>query len=65
MQEDTILQRLKKLKGMIVSSNIPNNMLLEIIEGYLTSDGSDDNVAVEDATVFEGQLSLLDYEFCE
>jgi len=62
MQEDTVLQRFKKFKSMFISSNISNNLLLEMVESFITP--SDDTPAAEAIPVMDGQMSLLDYEFC-
>lgn len=59
MQEDTTLQRFMKFKSMIVSSNMPNDVLLEMIESYITSDNNDSDVAAA-VPVLDGQLSLFD-----
>ena len=59
MHEDSTLQRFLKFKAMIVSSNVPNSVLLEMAESYMTS--SDDDFPVTEAIpIHEGQLSLLD-----
>jgi len=58
MQDNTVLQRFKKFKEMMVSSNIPAEMFLDMVENYLTLD--DDDTEVESIPVFDGQLSLLD-----
>ena len=59
MQDDTVLQRFRKFKSMIISSNIPNSLLLEMIEDYITSDDDGTPVA-EETPVFEGQLTLFE-----
>ena len=59
MQENTVLQKFQKFKSMIISSNIPSSLLLEMIESYITSDDSD-TVPVEDTPVLDGQISLFD-----
>ena len=63
MQDGIVLQRFKKFKSMILSSNVPNSLLLDMVENYLTSD-DDDNLPVESVPVLDGQLSLYDYELC-
>jgi len=63
VQDDTALQRFKNFKATIVSSNIPNDLLLEMIENYMTSD-EDAGLVVESVPVLDGQMSLFDYELC-
>lgn len=62
MQENLVLERFKKFKSMIISSNIPNGLLLELAESFITS--NDDAPIAEPIPVMDGQISLLDYEFC-
>ena len=57
MQEDITLQRFRQFKEMFISSNMPNSMLLELIESYLNAD---DEPAVEEIPVLDGQLSLYE-----
>ena len=57
MQEDITLQRFLHFKEMFISSNIPNSELLELIESYLNAD---DEPAVEEIPVLDGQLSLYE-----
>ena len=57
ISNDTVLQRFKRFKSMVVPVNIPSNLLLEILESYITSD---DEPAVEEIPVLDGQLSLFD-----
>jgi len=47
---------------MLVSADIPGNLLLDMVESYITS-GCDDSVP-EAVPVIDGQMSLLDYGFC-
>jgi len=63
MQNDNVLQKFQKFKSMIVSTNVPNSVLLDMIENYLTSD-DDDSPVVESIPVLDGQISLFDYELC-
>ena len=63
MPNDTVLERFKKFKSMILSSNLPNNLLLEMAENFISSNDNDDSI-VEIIPVLEGQLSLLDCEIC-
>ena len=63
MPDNIILERFKKFKAMIVSTNISNNLLLEMLENYITSN-DDDNPTTEQIPVLDGQLSLLDNGFC-
>ena len=58
MQEDITLQRFLHFKEMFVSSSIPNNELLELLENYITVD--DEAPAVEEISVLDGQLSLYE-----
>ena len=60
MQDDSsLLEKFRKFKAMIVSSNVPNNLLLEMVEGYLTTD--DERIPYTEAIpVLDGQLSLFD-----
>jgi len=55
--QDTVLQRLQRFKTTFLSSNLPSEVLLELMESYIKSD---DELTVEDDCVFDGQLSLLD-----
>ena len=63
MQENVVLKRFKKFKDMILSADIPSNLLLEMVENYLTSD-DDTGTTTEVIPVLEGQLTLFDYELC-
>jgi len=62
MSDNIILERFKKFKAMIISTNISNNLLLEMLENYITSN-DDDNSNTEQVPVLDGQLSLLDNGF--
>ena len=62
MQDMTVLQRFKRFKDMVVSADIPGNLLLEMAESYITSDDGDS--IVREIPILDGQMSLLDYEFC-
>ena len=55
---DAVLQRFQRFKEMFISSNIPNNILLELVESYIKSD--DAELTVKDVPVLDGQLSLFD-----
>jgi len=55
--QDIVLERFRKFKEMFISSNIPSNELLELIESYLSSD---DEPAVEEIPILDGQLSLYE-----
>jgi|GEM_PF-2307160 len=59
MQDETVLQRFKRFKALVVSSNIPGSMLLDIAEKYITSNDSD-YLTAESVPVMEGQLTLFD-----
>jgi len=59
MHDETVLQRFYKFKTLLVPEDIPNNLLLEMLESYLTGD-SNDTQFIEAVPVMEGQLSLLD-----
>jgi len=48
---------------MIISADVPSAILLEMAENYMTSN-DDDNTVAENIPVLDGQMSLLDYEFC-
>jgi hypothetical protein len=58
MQNNPVLERFKKFKAMIISADIPNNLLLEMAEGYITSD---EPTPAEAVPVLDGQMSLSDY----
>ena len=59
MQEEDILRKFQKLKSLLVATNIPTNLLLEIIENYLMS--TDDSApAAEPIPVINGKMSLFD-----
>lgn len=62
MQDDTVLQRFKKFKAMVVAVDVPGNLLLEMVENYITPD--DEDAPAEEVPVLEGQMSLFDYKFC-
>jgi len=57
MQDNIVLQKFKKFKMMFISSNIPNSILLEMAENFITAD--DDN-AIEDVPTLNGQLTLFE-----
>ena len=59
MQENDVLQRFKKFKSLYISSNIPNSLLLELLEDFITSN-DDEPQAVEAIPILAGQLSLSD-----
>jgi len=58
MQDSTVLQRFQQFKDVYVSSNVPNSLLLELVESFLISD--DDEPTAEVIPVLAGQLSLFD-----
>ena len=58
MQDSLVLQRFQQFKALFISSTIPNNELLELIESFITSDN--DEPPVEYVPVLEGQISLFD-----
>jgi len=58
MKEDITLQRFRHFKEMFISSSIPNNELLALIESYISPDS--DNDAPEPTPVPDNQLSLFD-----
>jgi len=62
MQNDTVLQKFLKFKSMIASADVPCDVLMEMIESYITSDDSEE--VAESIPVLEGQLSLSDYKYC-
>ena len=59
MPNDTILQRFKQFRAMAVSSNIPNSLLMDMIESYITTD-DEDIPAAEPIAPLDGQMSLFD-----
>jgi len=54
--QDITFQRFQRFKKMFVSSNMPNDDLLELLESYITVD--DDAPTVEEIPILDGQLSL-------
>ena len=56
--QDIVLQKFQRFKETFVSSNIPNNVLLELIESYIKPNDAD--TTVESIPVLDGQLSLFD-----
>ncbi len=56
--KDNTLQRFQQFKATFVSSNVPNNVLLELIESFITTD--DNELVDEDNHILDGQLSLFD-----
>ena len=54
--ENIILQRFERFKAMFVSSTVPSNVLLELIDAYIRAD---DDCAVQPVEVLDGQLSLF------
>ena len=63
MQNETVLERFKKFKATIISSNIPNSLLMDMIESFIASDYEDTTVT-EVIPILDGQMSLSDYELC-
>ena len=59
MQDNTILQKFLKFKSMLISSDIPNDVLMEMIESYITSEDNNEPIA-EDIPVIDGQMTLLE-----
>ena len=59
MSDDTVLQRFQRFKAMFMSSNMPNSLLMEMIENYITANDSND-AADKDVHILDGQLSLFD-----
>ena len=57
MQNDTILQRFRQFKAMVVSSNIPNSLLMDMIENYISTDNNEPTAVP--IPVLDGQLSLF------
>ena len=57
LKDNNLLQKFQKFKAMIISSNVPNNLLLEMLENYLISE---DEPATEMIPILDGQLSLFD-----
>jgi len=60
MQNETVLERFREFKSMVVSSNMPSSILLDMIEKYITTDS--DTPAVHSAILLDGQLSLFDHK---
>jgi len=60
MQDDNTLMRFKRFKTLFVSSNIPNSLLLDMVESFITL--NDDASTNEAIPVLEGQISLFDYD---
>jgi len=58
MQNDIVLERFQQFKAMVISSNIPNSLLMDMIESYIPSD--DNEATSEPIPVFDGQLSFFD-----
>lgn len=54
---DTTTERFKRFRETFVTSNLPNDVLLELIESYLKSDCEESAIMPE---VLHGQLSLFD-----
>ena len=59
MQDDTVLERFRKFKATIISTNIPNSLLMDMIESFITSDDEDTDIR-EAIPVLDGQLSLFE-----
>ncbi len=57
---DTALQRFRQFKESFVSTNLPNSVLLDIIESYIQSDGANDAGNIKDDYICNGQLSFSD-----
>ena len=62
MQDDTVLQRFLRFRSMIVAADVPADLLMDMIESYITSGDGDE--VVESIPILDGQLSLFDYELC-
>ena len=62
MQDDTVLERFRKFRATLISSNVPNSLLMDLIESFITSD--DEDTAAEPIPVLDGQLSLFETELC-
>ena len=56
--EDIVLQRFRQFRSMIILADVPSDVLLDMLESYLTSD--DEPQAVEEFPILDGQLTLLD-----
>ncbi len=48
----TFMQKYEQFKKTFISANVPNEVLLELIESYMQSDN--DETKAEPAPVFEG-----------
>ncbi len=55
---ETFIERFEQFKKIIVYSNVPNKVLLELLESYMQSYNEESKF--EPTPVFEGQLSLFD-----
>ena len=58
--EDTVLQRFRQFRAMIISASVPNDILLDMLESYITS--NDEAPAVEEIPILDGQLSLMELD---
>jgi hypothetical protein len=56
--QDSVLQRFKRFRAMVLSSNLPSDTLLDMAEIFITSPAQD--LPAEDLTILDGQLSLAD-----
>ena len=59
MLENPVLQKFLKFKVTIISADIPSNLLLDMVESFITSD---DEPTIEAIPVMDGQLSLFDVQ---
>ena len=59
MEDNIILQRFLKFKSMMISSDMPNDMLMDLLESYMTLEDKDEPI-VEDIPVLDGQMTLLE-----
>jgi len=58
MQDDTVLERFRKFRATLISSNVPNSLLMDLIESFITSD--DEATTVVPIPILDGQLSLFE-----
>ena len=57
-ENDSVLERFRNFRKTFISSNIPNNLLMDMIESFITS--GDEDTAAEPIPVLDGQLSFFE-----
>ena len=58
MQNDAASEKLEKYKAMIISTNIPNDILFDMLESFMTTD--EQTPFAESVPVLDGQMSLFE-----